>query len=172
MDFTTLTSDRYFLLTFLFWMFAGCILIVPIVMTGITASQVIWGPRFDWQIMGFLKSLGLLALALIIAWGAFRLGLRDREVVLAGDTVQIRWGATMPLTLRSFDAATLEDFSVTKEARYSLSPRAGSPRYGYTNVPDRWRLTASVNGRKVNLGSYETEEAANKTITAIQTAGK
>lgn len=170
MEITTLTSDRFFLLTFFFWMFAGTIIVFPIAMLAITVPQIIWGPRNTAQINGFLTSLGIFLVALLVAYGAFRLGLRDREVVLTSEkNVEIRWGVTVPFTLRRYSAAALTDFTITNEKRIALSARS-SGHYGSRNMADRWRLTAQVGGKRVDLGSYETEAAAQAAIAVIQAA--
>ncbi|MCR4311914.1 MAG: hypothetical protein NUV56_01385 [Candidatus Uhrbacteria bacterium] len=168
-----------FLLTFMFWMFAGCILIFPVILTTISASEL-FSARYDetpelfmsLAFIPFVKQLAVLLVALIVAGLAFYTGQRNREVVLRDDgTVQVRWGKKVPVTLRCINAAMLKDFAVTKEARFAMNARS-SGHYGFRNMPDRWRLKATANGRAVNLGSYATEDEARQAIAAMQAAGR
>jgi len=156
-------------------MFAGCLLIIPIIFTTMSASELFSSRHRESlelfttkALIPFLGQLGfLMATAGVSALG-FWAGLREREVVLPGDgTVQIRWGTRFPLILRRIRKETLATFTVTKEARFAMHPRAGG-QYRLSQRPDRWRLMAKRNEQTVNLGSYTTEDEARRAIEAIQ----
>lgn len=104
-----------------------------------------------------LGTAALLAGAALLLWTT---GFRYRWVWLdAKGRVVITWGKFLPVPLRHYPARELSSFAITKELRYTVSPRAGSaPRVG--RAPDRWRLRAKVGKRTVNLGSYVSEQAA------------
>lgn len=157
-----LTSDRIFLMTYFCWMFAGCILIFPIFMTAMS---------FDDGIIAFSKQILILVLALAVSYFAIKVGLRNREVVLDGNTLIVRWGRLLPVTLKKMPASDLSNFVITKEARFAMNAR-GNGHYGYRNMPDRWRLKAQRKGKSVNLGSYATEEEAKQAAREIALAAK
>ncbi len=172
-----LTSDRVFVLTYLFWMFAGCALIIPVLLAAMAATELFsarWRETPELFVSGavvpFLQALAVLAAVACVSAVAFRLGQRDREVTLDGNVVWIRWGTRLPVTIRRILAASLVGFKVAREARYALTPRAG--RYGVQSRPDRWRLTAVANGKPVDLGSFETEETATRAAARIEDAGR
>jgi uncharacterized protein YegP (UPF0339 family) len=170
-----LTADRYFILTYLFWMCGGCLLILPVIFTTMAGSEL-FSSRYDGfseefirlALIPFVKQLSYLISTGVVAFVLFRLGQRNREVVLPGDgTVRIRWGSRFPVQLRRVDAAALQAFVVKKEERYALNAR-GNGQYGVRAMPDRWRVKATANGRTVNLGSYTTEAEAQAAVAAIQ----
>lgn len=158
-------------------MFGGCILIFPVILTTIAGSEL-FSSRYDGfseefirlALIPFIQQLLTFAGIGVVAWAAFRVGLRNREVVLCEDrTVRIRWGSRLPFPLRRVDAGALQEFIVKKEERYALNPRANG-QYGVRPMPDRWRVKAKANGRKINLGSYATEAEAQAAVAAIQKA--
>jgi len=148
-------------------MLAGCVPLVPAIFFMLVVSQMFSGPVDARDYYYFAVWLSWLAIASAVAYAAFRLGLRNREVVIEGKTLLIQWGSRMPLTLKRIDLSALADFKVTKEKRFAMNARS-SGHYGYRNMPDRWRLTATVKGRTVDLGSYSTEGEAHRAVTNIQ----
>lgn len=155
-------------------MFAGCILIIPAIMTVMSGSELFsarWEAtpeRFmNEAVMPFLQQFAILLVTLVVAFMAFRIGLRDREVVLDGKQVVIRWGARFALPIRRINAAELKEFAVKKEARYAITGRVNAPD-SVRKMPDRWRLKAAANGRRINLGSYTTEADARDAIARIR----
>lgn len=118
----------------------------------------------DGALLPFALQLGILLVVGLVAYIAFRVGLRNREVVLGLDGfVSIRWGKWLPVTLRRIPVAAFTSFVVKKEARFAVTPRSNG-QYRMQGMPDRWRLTAQANGRLVNLGSYTTEADAQKAV--------
>lgn len=157
-------------------MFAGCILILPVIFTLITGSGLFsarWKETpelfVSMALMPFVTWFAILLAACIVAMIAFKVGQRNREVVLDGKTVLIQWGVRMPLTLRRIEAHALGNFSIAKEARYAVNARSNG-HYGMSARPDRWRVKAVAHGRTVDLGSYATEDEARRAIAAVQSA--
>lgn len=164
---TRLTSDRYFLLTYFFWMFAGCLPLIPIIFLGIATSQIIWGSPDARDVYYFFVWLGWLVGTSAVAYALFRLGLRNREVVLDGRTLLVQWGRRMPITVRRVDVASLANFEVTREKRFAMNARS-SGHYGMPRMPDRWRLKATAGRKTVDLGSYATEAEASGVVSIMQ----
>lgn len=170
----TLTKDRIFLLTYLFWMCAGCLLIIPVMLT-IMAGSGLFSSRYqgsgefiEHALLPFFKQIVILIAVGLVSAILFWIGLRDREVVLMNDgTLRIRWGSRFPLTLQRINTALLTEFVIEKEARFALNPRVNG-HYGVRTMPDRWRLTARMHNRRINLGSYTTENEACQAIAALQ----
>lgn len=126
---------------------------------------------FDDGLVPFAKQLLILALTIVVSYFAIKVGLRDREVVLDGKLIKIEWGRRLPVTLKRMSASDLDNFQITKEARFAMNARGGG-HYGYQNMPDRWRLIAQRKGKSINLGSYTTEEDAKLAINKIALAAK
>lgn len=102
------------------------------------------------------------ALALAVACWAlafrFRAVWRDEN-----GTIQITWGERiLPITLHRFAPGDCTNVTVIKEKRLSVSPIVGTSVIRTSRAPDRWRIRGMVSGRRVNLGSYETESRANE----------
>jgi len=117
---------------------------------------------------GATRRAGATVLFVAAAGTLWKIGFRFRYVWLtdARDVV-VAWGARLPVTLRRFPASELLDLAVTRELRFTASPIAGTSVTRMRRAPDRWRLTAQYGRRRANLGSFASEEEANRAVRMI-----
>jgi hypothetical protein len=117
-----------------------------------------------------VKSLPMLVLALVLGWLCVRIGLRERNVSIgSGGDVRVRWGESLPLTLRRVPARELEALEVVAEKRVALTARGTSTGFGTLTRPDRFRLSARHRGRRVDLGTYASEAEAAEAKRRVST---
>jgi hypothetical protein len=169
-----LTSDRIHLLTFVCWMVAGVLPLFPLVRFLLSGTEL-FSSRWRETPELFLSSAALpfvynslwLLGVLVVSWMLFRLGLRDREVWLDGERILIGWGRRLPIPMATYDRTEIQDMRVSEEKRFAMTARGGG-RYGFQQRPTRWRLTARYRGRSIDLGSYESESHAQKTMRRIR----
>ncbi len=107
---------------------------------------------------------------LVAAVALWQTGFRYRHVWLNDGVVKVVWGKRLPITLRRYRATDLSAFEIKKEERYAVTPRVGSSTSRVQRMPDRWRLKALFGGRRVNLGSFVSEEEAGQAVQKITTA--
>lgn len=105
------------------------------------------------------------ALAVVVL--LWSIGQRKRFVTLRNDTIRITWGRLLPVTVRTVPAAALNAHTITKEARFTVMPIAGTSVQRVNRVADRWRHTATAGKTTINLGSYATEHEAHRVATML-----
>lgn len=181
-----LTSDKLPFMVLLFGFSAGLVFIIASILvlktfetwrslehgapqTAVTCSPTIPPECTEYNVRH--DAIKRASIGVMLAMGASLLwmtGMRYRFVLLKDDgNVLIRWGKLLPITLHRYPAAGLTNFTVTKEHRYVVSPIPGTSVQRVRRAPDRWRLTAILNGKKVNLGSYTTEMMTQEARQAI-----
>lgn len=114
-----------------------------------------------------LRRAGIGILLLLIAVFLWSVGMRYRTVSIKENNVIIGWGEFLPIPYASIPANELTNFTITKELRFTVTPGPGSSQR-VNRVNDRWRLTAMRGNKKINLGSYVSEQAAKDAVTLIQ----
>lgn len=125
----------------------SCIPVDPPICTTFEAYPALM-PNLAGVVVTCAMIVGLWALAF-----RFRAVWRDED-----GTIRITWGERVfPVVLRRFAARDCRDVTVTREKRLSISPIVGTSVIRTRRAPDRWRVRGVVAGRRVNLGSYETE---------------
>lgn len=103
----------------------------------------------------------------ILGAASWPIGFREREVWLSGSTVLITWGHRLPLTIHRYHAPDITSMTITKEARFVVTPVPGSVTR-VSSAPDRWRLRGTLRSKPINLGSYTTEFEAQRAKERIQ----
>lgn len=147
-----LNAELSFLSMFIFFWLAGLLPILP----GVKAISA--GSEERMQAVGWL--LGALIGSILL----FQAGLRERVVALnEGGEVVVRWGRRAPLILARLPARGLQEVSIDREVRLSMSGRGGG-RYGVRRRDDRFRVKARGLLGRVDLGSYATEALAEAAV--------
>lgn len=111
-----------------------------------------------------MQAVGWLLGALIGSILLFQAGLRERVVALnEGGEVVVSWGRRAPLILAHLPARGLQEVSIDREVRLSMSRRGGG-RSDVRRRDDRFRVKARGLLGRVDLGSYATEALAEAAV--------